>query len=51
MSAEDIEDIRWDDRLRKVYLARLLRHPDPRDPDYPEPLDDEDEEADELLHR
>jgi hypothetical protein len=30
-------------RLQRIYHARLLAHPDPRDPDYPGPEDDEPE--------
>jgi hypothetical protein len=33
-----------EDRAARAYHARLMAHPDPRDPDYPGPDGDEDED-------
>lgn len=35
----EIDDIIHEDNQRKAYLRQLGKHPDPRDPDYPEPED------------
>lgn len=43
----DAEEYAADERLRRQYIARLIAHPDYRDPDHPwpdpEPKDDDDE--------
>jgi hypothetical protein len=39
-----IAEARAEDRAARAYHARLMAHPDPRDPDYPGPDGDEDED-------
>ena len=36
---DDVEDLVREDKQRKAYSRHLMSHPDPRDPDYPEPED------------
>ena len=51
--ADDDEayDLYMDERYARQQHAKLMRHPDPRDPDYPgdpDATEDNDGEADEL---
>lgn len=39
----EAETLRLDEQARRRYHNQLMRHPDPRDPDYPE-IDDEEQE-------
>lgn len=43
MNFDDLPDDAWvayvDERQRRRYQAALAAHPDPRDPDHPEPED------------
>ena len=36
----DLEELRQEVTAEKRYYNRLIRHPDPQDPDYPELEDD-----------
>ena len=38
-------ELRADDLRQRRYRAALSRHPDPRDPDYPGDLEEEEAEA------
>ena len=38
-------ELRAEDLRKRRYLAALSRHPDPRDPDYPGDLEEEEAEA------
>lgn len=38
-------DLRAEDLNQRRYSAALCRHPDPRDPDYPGDLEEEEAEA------
>lgn len=38
-------DLRAEDLHQRRYSAALCRHPDPRDPDYPGDLEEEEDEA------
>ena len=46
--AVDIVELVVRERFRRRYVGQLLRHPDPRDPDFPGYQDeDEDQEGEE----
>lgn len=40
----DIQDLIEESRAQRRYYRQLGKHPDPRDPDYPEMDDDEGED-------
>jgi hypothetical protein len=40
---DDVADLLAERQARRYYQRQLLNHPDPRDPDYPEPTEGEDE--------
>lgn len=40
---DEAETLRLDDLAKKRYHNQLMRHPDPRDPDYPELPEEEQE--------
>ena len=43
-SLDDYDDLRAQVRFERRLRNKLMRHPDPRDPDYP--FDDDDNDAD-----
>ncbi len=42
--ADDYDDLRAQVKFERRLRNKLMRHPDPRDPDYP--LDDDDDDCD-----
>ena len=45
---EDVAaELRAEDRARRAFMAKLSRHPDPRDPEYPGHFEPEEGDEDE----
>ena len=40
---DDTAEERYNERARAAYHRAYMAHPDPRDPDHPEPLEGDDE--------
>ena len=40
-------ELRAEDRARRAFMAKLSRHPDPRDPEYPGHFEPEEGDEDE----
>ena len=41
---DDVVDLLAERQANRAYQRQLLQHPDPRDPDYPEPPDEDSDE-------
>lgn len=40
---DECDDLRYEEQTKRRYNNQLIRHPDPRDPDHPEWIEDEEE--------
>jgi hypothetical protein len=43
MLEEDLDELRAQDRANRAYLRQLMAHPNPSDPDHPEPIEGDEE--------